>query len=58
MSEKLLAVESEANDTDIQVIRQNLDALRVLSQQGPSLEMPAQAEKLKSSFVKVYLKRG
>jgi len=58
VSEKLLAVESEANDAEIQAIRQNLDALRVLSQQGPSLEMPAHAEKLKSSFVKVYLKRG
>ena len=58
VNEKLLAVEAEANDAEIQAIRQNLDELLALSKQEARPNMSSQAEKLKSSFVKVYLKRG
>ena len=58
VNEKLLAVEAEANDAEIQAIRQNLDELLALSKQESRPNMSSQAEKLKSSFVKVYLKRG
>ena len=58
VSEKLRAVEAEANDAEIQAIRANLDALLSLAQQGAADVLPEQAGKLKSSFVKVYLVRG
>ena len=58
VSEKLQAVEAEANDAEIQAIRANLDGLLNLAQQGTVAEMPAQGDQLKSSFVKVYLQRG
>lgn len=58
ISEKLQAVEAEAKDAEIQAIRTNLDALRDSAQQGLTDKLPAQAEALKSSFVKVYLQRG
>lgn len=58
VSDKLKAVEAEANDADIQSIRQKLDALLTLAQQGAVEQLPAKAAELKSSFVKVYLVRG
>ena len=58
VNDKLLAVEAEANDPDIQAIRKNLDAMLALSKDNAADKLPAQAEALKSSFVKVYLQRG
>jgi Protein of unknown function (DUF2892) len=58
VSEKLKAVEAEAQDADIVAIRRNLDELLALSKNGKPDLLPAQAERLKSSFVKVYLQRG
>lgn len=58
VSEKLRVVETEANDAEIQAIRANLDELLRLAQSGAADALPAQAGKLKSSFVKVYLVRG
>ncbi|MEY4447923.1 MAG: hypothetical protein RLZZ433_938 [Pseudomonadota bacterium] len=55
---KLQAIEAEANDTEIQAIRVQLDALYALAKEGKADALPVQAEKLKTSFVKVYLKRG
>lgn len=58
LSDKFKPVELEANDNEIQTIRKNLDELLVLAQAGNLGALPAQADQLKSSFVKVYLKRG
>lgn len=58
ISEKLRAVELEAQDAEVQAIRNNLDAMRDAAQSGPAEALPAKAEALKSSFVKVYLQRG
>lgn len=58
VDEKLKAVETVANDAEIQAIRQNLDALLSLAQAGKVDALAAQAATLKSSFVKVYLTRG
>ena len=58
VDEKLQAVEAAANDAEIQAIRQNLDALFKLAQDGKLDALSAQAATLKSSFVKVYLARG
>ena len=58
VSEKLGAVEAEANDAEIQSIRTNLDELRSLAERGAADALPAQAGTLKGSFVKVYLVRG
>lgn len=55
---KLRAVEAEANDTEIQAIRKNLEDLKALAESGKTEELPEKAGELKSSFVKVYLKRG
>jgi len=57
-SDKLIAVEKEANDEEIQAIRNNLDALLKLAQDDNLDALPNKASELKSSFVKVYLKRG
>lgn len=56
--EKLKAVEAAANDAEIQAIRHNLDSVLNLAQSGQLDALPDQANTLKSSFVKVYLKRG
>jgi len=56
--DKLLAVEKEATDSEIQAIRSNLDALLKLAQDNNSEALPNKGAELKSSFVKVYLKRG
>jgi hypothetical protein len=58
ISAKLQPVESEAPDAEIQAIRKNLDGLQALAQQGQVEQLPAQAQALKSSFIKVYLQRG
>jgi len=58
ISEKLKVVEAEANDAEIQAIRQHLDALLALANESKNDQLAAKGEALKSSFVKVYLKRG
>jgi hypothetical protein len=58
LSDKFKPVELESNDAEIQAIRKNLDELLTLAQAGRLAALPAQADQLKSSFVKVYLKRG
>ena len=58
VSTKLQVVEAEVNDAEIQTIRQNLESLLASAKEGMSDELPAKAGELKSSFVKVYLKRG
>lgn len=55
---KLQAIEAEVNDAEIQAIRSHLDALFALAKEGKAEALPAQADRLKTSFVKVYLKRG
>jgi len=57
-NDKLLAVENETNDAEIQAIRNNLEALLKLAQDNNVETMPSKAAELKSSFVKVYLVRG
>ena len=54
----LQAIEAEANDPEIKAIRFELDTLNALAKENKLDAMPAQSEKLKTSFVKVYLKRG
>jgi hypothetical protein len=58
LNDKFTSVELEANDAEIQAIRKNLDELLAIAQAGNLRAMPAHADQLKSSFVKVYLKRG
>jgi hypothetical protein len=58
VSDKLKAIEAEANDAEIQTIRQNLDALRALAEAKTLGALPPAGDALKTSFVKVYLKRG
>jgi tetratricopeptide (TPR) repeat protein len=58
LDEKFKAVEQVANDDEIQAIRKNLDEVLKLAQDNKAEELPGMADKLKSSFVKVYLKRG
>jgi len=55
---KLISVEAEANDEEIVAIRKNLEDLLQLAKNNNNDAMPAKAAELKSSFVKVYLKRG
>ena len=55
---KLKEVEALADDAEIQKIRKNLEDLNNLAKQGSADELPAKGALLKSSFVKVYLKRG
>jgi Protein of unknown function (DUF2892) len=58
VSEKLKAVEAEADDAEIVAIRNSLDDLLALAKDGKQDLLAAQAERLKSSFIKVYLQRG
>ena len=58
VSEKLKAVEAEENDAEILAIRKNLDGLVEAAKDPRTEQLPAKGEALKSSFVKVYLKRG
>lgn len=55
---KLKTVEKEANDNEIQNIRQKLEEILSLAKEGKNESLPAKAGELKSSFVKVYLKKG
>lgn len=55
---KLKEVEAIANDAEIQTIRKNLDDVYNLAREGKNDQLSAKAAELKSSFVKVYLKRG
>jgi hypothetical protein len=58
ISDKLKVVEAEANDDEIKAIRKALDDV-VATAGTPQVEnLPGKGETLKSSFVKVYLKRG
>lgn len=58
VSEKLKAVEEQANDPEIQAIRKNLDDVLDLAKGSVQDQLPAKADALKSSFIKVYLQRG
>jgi hypothetical protein len=58
VSDKLKAVETEANDSEIQTIRNNLDGLLSLANAKSLEALPAAGDALKASFIKVYLKRG
>lgn len=58
VSGKLQAVEAEANDEEIQAIRKNLDAVLASAKESQKDVLLSQSEQLKSSFIKVYLKRG
>jgi hypothetical protein len=55
---KLQAVEEVANDSEIQDIRKNIDAVKTLAEENTMETISDKAAELKSSFVKVYLKRG
>lgn len=57
-NEKLKAVEEVANDVEIQAIRQKLEGVLSLAKNGQVDLLSTKAAELKSSFVKVYLKRG
>ena len=57
-NDKLVAVELEANDDEIKAIRKNLEDILQLAKNGEVDNLPAKSAELKSSFVKVYLKRG
>jgi len=54
---KLKDVEAIQNDQEIQDIRANLEAVKTAAQTDPA-KLPDFSAKLKSSYVKVYLKRG
>lgn len=58
VSESLKAVEAQANDAEIQAIRKNLDVVLDLAKAAKADALPAKADELKRSFVKVYLARG
>lgn len=58
VSDKLKAVEDVANDIEIQNIRQKLEQVTASARSGNVEVLPQQGAELKSSFVKVYLKRG
>jgi uncharacterized protein YneF (UPF0154 family) len=56
--EKLRAIETELNDTGVQDIRAQLEAVHRLATAGAVEQLPAQSSKLKASYVKVYLAQG
>jgi len=58
VSDKLKTVETEQNDGEIQDIRKALEDLFASAQAGQADALPQKGDALKSSFVKVYLKRG
>ncbi len=55
---KLGEVEKNINDEEVARIRKNLDDILNLAKNNKIEELPSMASELKSSFVKVYLKRG
>jgi hypothetical protein len=58
ISDKLKIVEAEANDDEIKAIRTALDDVLATAQATQTDALPAKGDTLKTSFVKVYLKRG
>lgn len=56
--EKLRIVEAISSDLGIMAIRINLDDLMNLAKEDKTEEMPAKANELKASYVKVYLATG
>lgn len=54
----LKAVEEMANDSEIQGIRTSLETLMTSAKNNKLDDLPKQGADLKSSFIKVYLKRG
>ena len=58
ISDKLKVVEAEANDDEIKAIRAALDDVLATAQAAQADALPAKGDTLKTSFVKVYLKRG
>lgn len=58
LNDKLIVIEEQSNDAEIQEIRKNLDALIGLVNTNSTDALASAADLLKSSFVKVYLKRG
>lgn len=58
-NQKLIVVEEEVNDIEIQFIRANLEKLVNMAENNANKDdLAKQAATLKASFVKVYLKRG
>lgn len=57
-NDKLKTIEEVANDDEIKAIRNNLDAVLQLANDGKSDELSKKAAEMKASFIKVYLKRG
>jgi hypothetical protein len=55
---KMKLVEEEANDDEIKAIRAKLEELAALAKDGKAGELSKKAAELKSTFIKVYLKRG
>ena len=58
VSEKPKAVEAESNDAEVAAIRKNLDELYELAKSSQVEPLAKKSDELKSSFIKVYLKRG
>lgn len=58
ISDKLKVIEAEANDEEIKAIRAALEDVLATAQAAQLEALPAKGDALKSSFVKVYLKRG
>ncbi len=58
ISDKLKIVEAEANDDEIKAIRAALEDVLSTANAGQPDALPAKGDTLKTSFVKVYLKRG
>lgn len=58
VSDKLKVVEAETNDAEIQAIRAALEDLMAAARANELDALPTKSSALKSSFVKVYLKRG
>jgi hypothetical protein len=55
---RLKTVEEAANDEEIKAIRANLEKIMDAAKNGQTDTLPNLGSQLKSSFVKVYLKRG
>ena len=58
ISDKLKIVEAEANDDEIKAIRTALEDVLSTAKAAQLDALPAKGDTLKTSFVKVYLKRG
>jgi len=54
----LKAIEKEDNSSEVQTIRKNLEELKSLANENNSNALSAKAAELKTSFIKVYLKKG